>query len=164
MRSFAITTLAAGLLAAAPALASPASVSVSVGPKLQEKAVRSLGVREVDDLAKDLQKRVETRLSKSGAYDGAKIELVLVDATPNHPTFKQLGDKPGLSMQSVSVGGARIEGRAVAADGTVTPLSYAYLEPDIRWVHGYATWTNAEETFDRFAGELSRGKAPNGRN
>jgi hypothetical protein len=164
MRTLAISTLAAGLLAAAPALATPADVSVSVGAELQKKALQTLGVREIDDLAKDLQKTVATRLSKTGAYDGARIELVLVDATPNHPTFKQLGDRPGLSMQSVSVGGARIEGRAVAPDGTVTPLSYNYLEPDIRWVRGYATWTNAEQTFDRFAGELGRGKAPNGRN
>jgi len=163
MRSLAIAVAAAGLLSAAPALATPAGVSVTVGPQLQEKAMRSLGVREIDELAKDLQKTVERRLSKSGAYDGARIELVLVDATPNHPTFKQLGDRPGLSMQSLSVGGARIEGRAVAADGTVTPLSYAYMEPDIRWVRGYATWTNAEETFDQFAAQLGRGKAPNGR-
>lgn len=163
MRSLAIAVAAAGLLSAAPALATPAGVSVTVGPQLQEKAMRSLGVREIDELAKDLQKTVERRLSKSGAYDGARIELVLVDATPNHPTFKQLGDRPGLSMQSLSVGGARIEGRAVAADGTVTPLSYAYMEPDIRWVRGYATWTNAEETFDQFAAELGRGKAPTAR-
>ena len=67
-------------------------------------------------------------------------------------------------MRSLSVGGARIEGRAVAADGSVTPLSYAYMEPDIRWVRGYATWTNAEETFDQFAAELGRGKAPTARN
>lgn len=158
MRMFAITAIAA--LIAAPAFANPASVTVTIGPKLQEKAVQTLGVREVDDLAKDLRKAVEKRLAKTGAYDGARIELVLADVTPNHPTFKQLGDRPGLSLQSVSVGGARIEGRVVAADGSVTPLSYAYMEPDLRWVRGYATWTNAEETFDQFAAELGRGKAP----
>lgn len=161
MRMFAIAAVAA--LIAAPAFASPASVSVVVGPKLQEKAVRTLGVRDVDDLAKDLQKTVENRLAKTGAYQNARIELVLVDAIPNRPTFKQLGDTPGLSLSSFGVGGARIEGRAIASDGVVTPLSYDYMEPDIRWVRGYATWSNAEQTFEQFAAELGRGKAPKAR-
>ena len=159
MRTFAIA--AAVSLLAAPAFATPASVEVTVGPLLQKKAVQTLGVCEIDDLAKDLQKTVTQRLARSGAYDGARIELVLVDAKPNHPTFKQLGDTPGLSLRSLSLGGARIEGRAVAPDGTVTPLRYSYEESDIRWVRGLSTWGDAEQTFDRFAGELSRGRAPN---
>ncbi|MBS0333143.1 MAG: hypothetical protein JSS35_10285 [Proteobacteria bacterium] len=163
MRTFAIAAAATTLLAAAPAFAIPAEVSVSIGPKLQEKAVKTLGVREIDGLAKDLQKTVARRLAKTGAYDGSKVELVLVDAKPNHPTFKQLGDTPGLSMRSFSVGGAHIEGRVVGPDGAVTPLSYRYEQPDIRWVRGFSTWTDAEETFDRFAFELGRGKAPNDR-
>lgn len=163
MRTIAVTAIAAGLLVAAPAFATPASVSVIVGPQLQREAVHTLGVREIDDLAKDLQKTVAQRLAKTGAYDGARIELVLVDAKPNRPTFKQLSDRPGLSLRSISIGGAKIEGRAVAPDGTVTPLYYSYEEPDIRWVRGFATWTDAEQTFDRFAYELGRGKAPNER-
>lgn len=163
MRTFAVSIAAAGLLAAAPAFATPASVSVVVGPQLQQKAIKTLGVRDVDDLAKDLQKRVSHRLAKTGAYDGARIELVLVDAKPNHPTFKQLSDRPGLSLRSLSVGGARIEGRAVSPGGEVTPLRFSYEESDIRWVQGLATWSDAEQTFDRFAYELGRGKAPNER-
>jgi hypothetical protein len=164
MRTSAVATIAAAaLLAAAPAFATPASVSVVVGPELQKKAVEDLGVRDVDMLAKDLQKTVETRLAKTGAYDGAQIQLVLVDAIPNHPTFKQLGDTPGLSLRSFGIGGATIEGQAVAPSGAVTPLSYHYLQPDIRWVRGLATWSDAEDTFQQFAYELGRGKAPNGR-
>src|ERR1700744_4925412 len=128
MRTFAIA--AAVSLLAAPAFATPASVSVIVGPELQKKAVETLGVREIDDLAKELQKTVANRLAKTNAYDGAKIELVLVDAKPNHPTFKQLSDNTGLSLRSFGVGGATIEGRAVSPDGQVTPLRYSYTEPD----------------------------------
>ena len=116
-------------------------------------------MRDVNDLAKSLQSDVEKRLAKTGAYDGARIELILVDAQPNRPTFKQLGDKPGLSMRSISIGGARIEGRAVAADGAVTPLSYDYYSPDLYWVRGETTWSDAEQTFQQFAAQLSRGKA-----
>jgi hypothetical protein len=159
MRTLILAT-AAVLASATAAFATPASVSVSVGPELQAKAVKTLGERDVNDLAKTLQTTVEKRLAKTGAYDGARIELVLTDAKPNRPTFKQLGDTPGLSMRSFGVGGATIEGQAVNPDGKVIPLSYSYTQPDIRWVRGYATWTDAESTFEQFAAELGRGKAP----
>lgn len=159
MRTLALATIAV-LASANAAIATPAAISVNVGPKLEVKAVKTLGVREIDDLAKDLQTTVEKRLAKSGAYDGARIELVLVDATPNRPTFKQLSDTPGLSLRSHGIGGAKIEGRAVMPDGRVTLLSYSYMEPDIRWTQGFATWTDAEDTFEQFADKLAHGKAP----
>jgi hypothetical protein len=158
MRS--LTIAAAALLASATAaFAAPASVSVTVGPKLQDKAVKVLGVREVNDLAAQLRTTVERRLAKTGAYDGARIELVLADAKPNHPTFKQMSDRPGLAYQSFGVGGAEIEGRAIAADGTVTPIAYKYYESDIRWAHIGGTWADADGTFQRFAYDLGRGQA-----
>jgi hypothetical protein len=149
----------AAILGAGGALAAPASVNVTVGPELQLKAQRSLGVRDVDDLAKTLQTDVAKQLAKTGAYGGARIDLVLVDAKPNRPTFKQLSDTPGLSLRSFGIGGARIEGRAVAADGAVTPLAYDYFAPDIRWARGETTWSDAEQTFEAFAAKLGRGKA-----
>ena len=146
------------LIGATGASAAPASVTVTVGPQLQLKGEKTLGMRDVDDLAKTLQSDVEKRLAKTGAFDGARIELILVDAQPNRPTFKQLSDTPGLSMRSFGVGGARIEGRAVAADGAVTPLSYDYYAPDIRWARGETTWSDAEQTFMQFATKLGRGE------
>ena len=68
------------LASATAAFAAPASVSVSVGPELQVKAVRSLGVREVNDLADELRTTVERQVAKNPAYDGSRIELVLADA------------------------------------------------------------------------------------
>jgi hypothetical protein len=158
MRTLALAA-AALLISATGALAAPASVSVTVGPELQLKGQKTLGMRDVDDLAKSLQSGVEKRLAKTGAYDGARIELVLVDVQPNRPTFKQLGDTPGLSMRSFGIGGAKIKGRAVAADGAVTPLSYDYYASDIRWARGEATWSDAEQTFQQFAAKLGRGPA-----
>ncbi len=156
-----IPALAAAVLlaSAATAAASPASVSVRIGPELQAKATSSLGVREVNDLAAELQRTVEKRLAKTGAYDGARIELVLIDAVPNRPTFRQLADSDSLSYQSFGLGGARIEGRAVAPSGAVTPLAYAYYEDDLRQSRNGATWTDAEGTFSRFAYYLGRGGA-----
>ncbi len=157
MRTIAVTAVALIASVATAASAAPASVHVTVGPELQKKAVKTYGVRDVDGLASDLKKDVERSLARTGALQDARVELTLVDVKPNRPTFKQLGDVPGLSFQSFGVGGAKIEGRAIAADGTVTPLSYQWYESDIRWAQNHSTWQDARNTFGRFAYRLGRG-------
>jgi hypothetical protein len=146
------------LMSATAALAAPASVSVAVDAKLQKTFDKTYGVREAQLLTSDLQSSVEKALAKSGAYDGARIELTLTEVKPNRPTFKQLGDTPGLSMQSFGIGGAAIEGRIVAADGTATPISYRWYETDIRETYANWVWSDAETTFDRFARKLAKGE------
>lgn len=156
-----ITALAVAALlsSATAAFAAPASVTVTVGSELQKKAVEKYGVRDIDRLAAELRKDVERELARTGAYDGARIELVLVDAQPNRPTFKQLGDKPGLSFQSFGIGGARIVGQAISPSGAVTPLKYSYYETDIRQTWARSTWSDAEWTMNRFAYRLASGKS-----
>lgn len=158
MRTF-VLAAAALIASGSAALAAPSSVSVAIGPDLQKKAEKTYGVVEIQRLADDLRDSVGRELAKTGAYDGARVELTLVDALPNRPTFKQLGDTPGLSMQSFGIGGAKIEGQAVAPDGSVTPLSYKWYESDIRNSRANWVWSDAEWTFDRFARQLSRGEA-----
>ena len=153
--------LATAVLAASAtaALAAPASITVSLDPALEQKAHEVYGVRELDRLQVELRKDVERELGRTGAYQDARIDLVLVDVTPNRPTFKQLSDVPGLSMQSFGIGGARIAGQATAADGTVTPIDYNWYETDIRWTWANWTWSDTEYAFDRFARKLSQGQA-----
>ena len=146
-------------LCASAAFAAPAMVSVSVGPELQAKAVKTYGVPEVERLAADLRREVEKKLARTGAYDDTRVDLVLVDAVPNRPTFKQLSDTPGLSLQSFGVGGAEIAGTVTRADGSTQPLGYRWYESDIRWAYANWIWSDAETTFDRFATRLSRGEA-----
>jgi len=162
MRLLALT-VAALLASATTALAAPASVSVTVGPELQKKFEKTLGLREADLLTQDLRTAVEKRLANKAAYDGARVELVLTDVKPNRPTFKQLGDTPGLSYESFGVGGAAIEGRVTAADGTVSPVDYKWFETDIRQSRFNWVWSDAEWTFDRFARRLARGQEVAGR-
>ena len=97
-------------------------------------------------------------LARTGAYDGARIELTISDAKPNRPTFKQMSDTPGLSMESFGIGGATIDGHVIAADGKMTPVSYRWYESDIRQAYGNWVWHDAEWTFDRFARRLARGQ------
>lgn len=157
MRLIALSA-AALLLSASATLAAPASVTVTVGPELQKKFEKTYGVREAGDLTSDLRESVETALARSGSHDGARIELVLTDVKPNRPTFKQMADIPGLSMQSFGVGGAAIEGRIVTADGQERPVKYSWYESDIRQSYANWVWHDAEWTFDRFARRLARGQ------
>lgn len=143
---------------ATAAAAAPAAISVTVAPKLQKMFTDTYGQREADQLTRDLQTSVERALSRTPAYDGARVELVLADVQPNRPTFKQLGDKPGLSAESFGVGGAKIEGRIVYADGRERPLKFSWYETDISQAYGNWVWSDATWTFDRFARRLARGE------
>src|SRR6185312_4392369 len=144
MRTVAIAIATVALLASATAaLAAPASVSVSIGPALQAKAAK-LGVRDVDQLAAELRTAVERQVVRRGAYEGARIELVLADAAPTRPTFQQMSDRPSLSFESFGLGGAEIGGRAIAADGAVTPIHFRSYESDIRQSRRGGTWSDAD--------------------
>ena len=146
------------LFSGGAALAAPASVSVSVGPELQKTFAKTYGERESRLLTTDLRMSVEKALARTGGHDGARIEITLTDVKPNRPTFKQLGDTVGLSMQSFGVGGATLKGRIVAADGTETPIDYRWYETDIAQSVANWVWSDAELTFDRFARRLAKGQ------
>lgn len=145
------------LASAATAVAAPATVSVSVAPDLQQKFDKTYGVKEAELLTADLQASVEKELARKGAYQDARIELTLKDVKPNRPTFKQLGDTPGLSMESFGIGGAAIEGTVTAANGVETPVAYKWYETDIREIVAHWVWTDAEFAFNRFARRLATG-------
>lgn len=159
-----VAATAALLLASATsAIAAPAEVSVTVSPKLQAKAEKTYGVREIARLTDELRSDVERALARSGAHEDTRIELTLVDAKPNRPTFKQMSDTPGLSMESFGIGGAAIEGRILRPDGSATPISYRWYETDIRQSYGNWVWHDAEWAFGRFASRLAKGDQLAGR-
>ncbi|MFT4251525.1 MAG: hypothetical protein QM608_03480 [Caulobacter sp.] len=155
--------LVAALLALpAAAWAQPpvvAAVEVTIGPDLAAKA-DTLGAREFDYLAADLKQTVERRLTQRGALSpaGGQLKLVIDDAAPNRPTPKQLRDKPGLSLESFGLGGAKISGEYVAADGARTPIRYSWYEDDIRQAAFNLTWTDAETAFERLARRIGDGR------
>ncbi|NEX92108.1 hypothetical protein [Caulobacter sp. 17J65-9] len=165
VRKFALA--AALIFSAAPAFAQSdraavADVTVSVSPELREKA-DEYGAKEIEGLAADLEADVEKALARKGRLSGAadtgadRLELVLVDAVPNRPTLEQLKDKPGLSMASISIGGAEIKGRLVHADGTSTPVAYKWYDHTLTDVVGAGVWSTAQTAFDRFADKVSKG-------
>lgn len=159
MRNFAfLAPLALVAALATPALAQTPQVTVTVGGDLTEE-VETLGQRDVDRQLERLQSVVESRLARDGALQGATVNLVLTDLKPNRPTWQQAADKPGLSiMDSISIGGATVEGEIVTADGQRLPVRYSNYSTSIAEVHGYTTWQDAEHTYDRLARNLVSGR------
>jgi len=146
-------------LAAAPAAASAQAtdVVVRIGPELQAKA-RDLGQRDLDRLARELEAGVERAVARSGRGDGGRLELTLVDVRPSRPTFEQMARRPGLSMESVSNGGAALEGVEIGADGRERPVRFSWYESDIRWAHARGTWSDAHRAFQMFARQYADGR------
>lgn len=157
LTTFLTTTLSALAFAAA---AQAAEVNVTIGPRLQDQASQ-YGQRDLDYLADELRESVQQALERSGtlADAGTTIDLVIEDATPNRPTFRQMAMKPGLSYESFGIGGAQISGVLTTPDGRQVPLGYRWYETDIRWAQVAGTWSDAENTFDRFARKLVNGDA-----
>lgn len=148
----------AALFLAGAAQAQPAEVSVTIGPDLMADETY-LGDREVRQRAAELADTVSEALHRSGALHGATVRLTLTDLKPNRPTLEQTVRKPGLSIfDSVSIGGATIEGEVVTADGRVLPVAYDWYTPSVRDVHGLDAWHDADRAFDRFARRLASGR------
>ncbi|WP_309645237.1 hypothetical protein [Phenylobacterium sp.] len=154
--AFALLGLAGSALA--DPLSTVSSVQVTLGAELAKKAADDYGVRDVDRLASELQADVQRELHRTGVLAGGRVELTLIDVRPNRPTFKQLGDRPGLSYESFGTGGLAIEGRAISVDGDVTPIRYTWYETDIHDSRIGGTWADAQHGIDRFVFQLGRGK------
>jgi hypothetical protein len=151
--AFAVMTAPLAAAAAAPP-PQVSSVEVTIGPRLQAKS-HDYGQRDLDYLARDLRRDVESSLRSKGLLTpgGARLHLVILDAKPNRPTFAQMSRNPDLSMRSVGVGGAEIGG-----DLAGRPLHYQWWETDIRTERGSVTWSDADRAFQMFAYNLARGR------
>ncbi|MBB5746816.1 hypothetical protein [Brevundimonas variabilis] len=167
MRRFAfIAPLAASLALGSIAIAQPTgaqptgapTVNVTLGEDLQEESEK-LGQREVALQVAELTETVQQTLASRGALQGATINLVLTDLKPNRPTFQQAIDRPGLSLiDSLSIGGATIEGEVITAQGQTLPVKFDRYSTSIADVFGYSTWHDAERAYDRLARNLAAGR------
>ena len=149
-----LATAVAGAASAAP------TVNVAIGEQLQKKADK-YGQRELTYLSSDLQRTIQSMVARRGGdgLENAQFNLVIADAKPNRPTFEQMGDTPGLSMQSIGLGGATVEGSVTYPDGRVVPVKYSYYNHSIVEAIGSTTWTGAGRAFDMFAHRIARGES-----
>ena len=151
--------IACSLAAAVGQAAHAQTVQVRLGDELRRDS-DDLGVREVRQQADRLGQVVEAALRRRGGFEGARIELELIDVRPTRPTHEQIRRQPGLDpIRSVSIGGAEIRGRVVLADGSVREIDpFEYRTHTVTEVIGFSTWRDAERAYDRFAAGLASGR------
>ena len=147
MKLVPLTALA--LLAAPVALAQ--EINVSLSDDFQTKLTDDYGTREGDYLSKEVKEDLMRELTKAGV-DIARVDVTILDARPSKPTFKELGDKPGLDYgASRSTGGMKLSAVAYDADNKKTgEYEYSWYETDIRMT-GLTTWYDANKASSRFA-------------
>jgi hypothetical protein len=61
-------------------------------------------------------------------------------------------------MDSISTGGATIEGEVITASGERLPVRYSRFSSSLAEVYGYTTWQDADRAYDRLASNLVSGR------
>ena len=148
--------LAASLMMSGAAFADePVTIApISFGEELMEKA-DEYGERELTRLARYMERQLDNRLDGLEMADGTLLEVTIVDADPNRPTMEQMRDTPGLSMRSISLGGAELEAVLVGADGEILErFEYSRRSHNINDVIGASTWSDARRTMQGFARQI----------
>jgi hypothetical protein len=148
---FAALAMGATLFATS-AFADGLQVNISYAEKAEKAITKTYGERERETI-RDLLIR---NLTRELGNQAARVDVVINDVVPNRPTFKQLGDTPGLSFQSFGIGGADVSGKAYDAAGNLLgEVSYDWYG-DILWADTAWTWTDADRALYQFSRRLAR--------
>lgn len=136
-----------------------ATLVVTAGDKMTSEKKR-WGPDDVAWLKKDLTKKIWRTLEAKGlkAQTGARLEVTLVDATPNRPTIQAMTGRLALDFRSFGIGGATVDARLVSADGReLGRMHYRWTNPQlISSTSGSTVWYDASRAFDRFARHLAK--------
>lgn len=161
MRMIPIAAFAACFALSAAALAAPPTLSpVSFSPEFQTSLEEDLGPREGEVLSREVTQAVSEALARRGVAgtQAITIELTIVDADPNRPTFEQLAQQPGLdSIRSVSIGGAELRAVLRGGDGQViSEITHRRYNHSLEDLVGFpTTWTEARRAIRRFAEKVA---------
>jgi hypothetical protein len=153
----------AALAFAQTAAAAPVSLApVTLSAPLQEDIDERLGAREGIYLQREVADAVAEAISAAGGEIANNapltIEIEIVDADPNRPTFDQLGKPPYLDYYgSVSIGGAELHAVLRGADGAVvsevTHRRYGtHLD---QFSYAASTWSDARRAIRQFAAKVA---------
>lgn len=156
MRIAASLAALAALTFASSATAQPTVAPISFSPEFQEALAEDYGEREGRVLSERIATAIDRALAERGVSAGpsATIEVSLIDAQPNRPTFQQLSDRPGLSaIDSISLGGAELNAVIRGADGRVLgEVSHRRFDHTLEDVRIAAwTWSAADRAIRQFA-------------
>ncbi|OYU52621.1 MAG: hypothetical protein CFE27_04480 [Alphaproteobacteria bacterium PA1] len=152
VKLFSAAALLLAMTFASTASADPLQVNVTYSEAAQKKMEKTYGVRE----KAVIQEMVERSLRESLGDRVARVDVVINDLTANRPTFKELGDKPGLSMQSFGIGGADVSGKAFDAAGKLIGQASYDWTGDIIWADTAWIWSDTDRTLSVFARKLAQ--------
>ncbi|GBF57620.1 hypothetical protein PbB2_01288 [Candidatus Phycosocius bacilliformis] len=145
-------TLLFAMLAAGSAMAEPLQVNVSFGEAAQKKLEKTYGLRE----KAVIEEMVVDNLRETLKGGVARVDVVVHDMTANRPTFQELNDKPGLSLQSFGIGGADVSGKAYDAAGNLLGEASYNWTGDIFWADAAWVWSDTDRTLSVFARKLAK--------
>jgi hypothetical protein len=138
-------------LFASSAFAQGPQVNVTFGERAEKAITKTYGERE----RTTIRELIQENLARELGSQAARVEVVVNDITPNRPTFKQLGDRPGLSFQSFGIGGADVSGKAYDAAGNlVGTVDYDWYG-DIHLADTAWTWSDADRAIYQFSRRLA---------
>jgi len=159
--TFAFASLAA-LAFASAAQAQTATLSpISFSPEFQEELTDNYGEREGEYLREEITTAVTRALARRGVTvsDAAPlaVDISIIDAAPNRPTFQQASDTPGLdTFRSISIGGAELHAVLRRADGTaVSEVTHRRYDHTLEDAIGSTTWTEAHSAIRQFANKVA---------
>lgn len=154
MRFIALVIVAA-VLSLSGAASAQTIQPVSYSTEFQTALDENYGVREGARLQETLTQYVARELEARGLSGRqVQIELSIIDAKPNRPTFEQTARTPGLdAFRSISLGGAEL--RAVirnASGAELETIDHRYYSTDIYSSSFTAdTWGDARRSMRRLA-------------
>jgi hypothetical protein len=134
-----------------------ASITISASEKVMGEN-ELYDQTDVESLKRSLYKMVSNNLKNKELMDpqGAKLEITLVEITPNRPTLAAMTKRSGLSYQSFGIGGAELDARFVAQDGTdIGSMHFRWRQTQLdQFSQGQSTWYDAKQGFLKFANRL----------
>ena len=136
-------------------------IAVSVSSALQARLEQRYGAEEgavlrgfvTDSLGKALARRA------TAPPADLRIEVVLDDARPSHPTRRQSLDEPSIDpLRSRSLGGAELEGTVRDASGRLlASVSHQHFPSDFATASAAGDpWADARIAIDQFTALLAR--------
>lgn len=138
-------------------VAAAAEVNVTYSDDFAEELTDNYGEKEGVYLTMEIQEDLTAAFAKTGV-NPIRVDVVIIDAKLNRPTFEQMSSRPGLDpFRSRSIGGMELQATAYDADGAVIGShEYGWFENDIRDVVGSSTWTDAKRASNRFSRKFAK--------
>lgn len=151
---YVLAAAATALFFAPAALAT--EISIGYSADFEKTLEDDYGTREGTYLAGKIEQDLMREFESAG-LNVDRVTVTIERAVPSKPTFKQLGDTPGLDYGgSISIGGMKLTATAFDANGAeMGSLTYDWFETDIRQT-GMTTWYDANRASDRFARKFAK--------